>query len=207
MVAQAIFVEAGHGKSNSIFGGVDMGASGKVNVGTVYERNFAVNIAGKILKILQQKEELKSVLVQGVGIVTAASISKKMAFVNTVMKENHLAPERCFGVAIHMNSSTDKKAKGFEVWYQKNGISIPLANAIAKSWEEYGITPLRPRAVNSSAVGRYGRFYIDDTMARYVIVETGFISNPSEASLINESADRVAEAIAHGILEFIRKLK
>lgn len=207
MKAQAVFIEAGHGKSNSIFGGPDMGASGKVNGGNVYERNYSVNIAGKVLKILQQKEELKNVLVQGVGIVTSASISKKMKYVNTVMKENHLDPAFCFGLAIHMNSSVSNEAKGFEVWYQKNGNSLSLANAIAKSWDEYNITPLRPKPINSSATGRFGKFYIDDTQARYVIVETGFISNPSEAVIINEQVDRVAEAIAHGLLEYIRNLK
>lgn len=203
MKPQAIFIEAGHGKG--LLGMVDLGASGNLGAGRVYERDFAVRIATVVLSILQKKEELNGILLQGVGIQTSANIRKKMLYVNTVMKENHLQPLKCLGVAIHMNSSTDKKAHGFEVWYQKSGKSLMFANYVADSWAQYKITSLRPKPVNNSAVGRYGRFYIDDTQAQYIIVETGFISNEEEAGIINNCIDKVAECIAHGILEYVRK--
>ncbi len=202
MKAQAIFVEAGHGKGTIL---PDLGASGRIGEGKVYERDFAVLIATEILRILKTKEEIKSLIIQGVGIETSANVRKKMQYVNTVMTENHLDPTNCFGVAIHMNSGAPT-ACGFETWYQKSSKSFAFANDIVQAWHEYALTPLRQKPLNNSANGRFGRFYIDDTQARYVIIETGFITNEAEAKTIKENIPRVAEAIAHGILQYIRTL-
>lgn len=206
MKAQAIFIEAGHGKSNGLLGGKDTGAVGVMDGKRITEREFTVMIADAIFKIMKSKDELKNIIVQDVGIHTEASISKKMQYVNSVIAKNGLNPLLCFGVAIHMNSSTDHSANGFEVWYQKNGRSMHYADYIARSWKEYGLTQLRPRPINNSKDGRYGKFYIDDTRANYVIVETAFVSNSIEAKKISQNIPRVAEAIAHGILEYIRSL-
>lgn len=200
MKTQAIFIEAGHGRGLI---SADLGASGQIGGGKVYERDFAVLIASEILKILKSKQELQGVIVQGVGIETSATVQRKMKYVNMVMAENHLDPVNCFGVAIHMNSGAPT-AQGFEVWYQKSSKSFSFANDIAEAWHEYNLTPLRAKPLNSSANGRFGRFYIDDTQARYVIVETGFITNEGEAKTIKDNIPRVAEAIAHGILQHVR---
>ena len=204
MNIQAIFVEGGHGKSP--FGLTDCGAVGTLNGQKVTERQFTKAIASRVLNLLSSKEELKGVLVQGVGIETETNIRRKMAFVNTVMTENKFAPNNCIGVAIHMNSSTDKDANGFEVWYQKSGRSANFALAVAKSLDQYQLVSSRGKTTLPSSVGRYGRFYIDDTLAKYIIVEAGFISNPSDAKTIWENLDREAESIAHGILEYARNL-
>lgn len=205
MKTQAIFVEAGHGLGAS--GQKDPGAGGKLNGVYISERECAVRIASKVFEIIKNKPEFSKILVQDVAIKTEANIIKKMKYVNEVITKNKFDPKYCFGVAIHMNSSTSKKATGFEVWHQRNGLSQAFARSIVDSWNKYNVTPLRPKPVNSSKDGRYGKFYIDDTFARYVIVETGFVSNPEEVKIVIENLDRVAEAIAHGMLEHIRSLK
>lgn len=203
--SQTIFVEAGHGKKQlaKFFTVNDPGACN----GNWRERDFAKEIAGRVLQKLQAKKESGELsgAVQGVGIVTDATIQKKMQFVNTVVNENKLNPQRCLGIAVHMNSSTSSQPSGFEVWHQKNvKNSEKLATYIAAAWDKYEITPLRPKPVNDSKNGRYGRFYIDDTSVPYVIIETSFISNLKDVQAIQANFDRVAECIAHGIMEYLR---
>lgn len=201
MKAQAIFIEAGHGAGLI---GRDSGAVGTMGGSKITEREFTVKIARAVLALLKTKEELNGILVQGVGVENETSIQKKMKFVNYVMKENQLNPGLCFGVAIHMNAG--KGGTGFEVWYQRSGASLEYGKSIVASWGQYGILPLRPTSLNSSKNGRFGRFYIDDTAAKYVIVETGFVTNDSDTTTLWNNIDRAAEAIAHGILTYIRNL-
>lgn len=201
---QAIFTEAGHGRS--LLGLKDTGAVGKFGSAKYYERDMAKELARRVLAILKSKAELKGVLIQGVGVETDANIRAKMRFVNSVMAENQLTPSKCMGIAIHMNASTSNKATGFETWYQIKGQSKPLAEYLVRSWKEYAITPLRPSPINNNKKGRYGRFYTDDTLCPYLIVETSFISNLGDVQAIIKNYDRAAEAITHGILTYIRSL-
>jgi N-acetylmuramoyl-L-alanine amidase len=200
---KAIFIESGHGKG-LIFR--DVGAVGR-HFGKVYhERDLVVTIGRKVIEILKSKTELKKVLIQGVGVETEANTSAKMKFVNSVMSENKFNPSECIGVSIHMNSYSSIVPTGFEVWAQRNGKSKPLAEKLALAWDKYKITPMRRPAVKNSKDSRFGKFYIDDTLCPFVIIETSFISNPSDVKAITGNYDRVAEAIAHGILNHIRSL-
>lgn len=196
---KAIFIEAGHGKS--LFGTYDSGAVGRFGNSIFVERDLAKQIARRVLAILKSKDELKDVLIQGVGVETDANIISKMKFVNSVIIENQFKPNECFGIAIHMNAGGN--ATGFETWFQMDGKSRPLCEQLCRSWLDYKITPLRPKALNNSKDGRYKRFYIDDARCAYAIVETSFISNLSDCVAITNNYDRVAEAIAHGLMQYI----
>jgi N-acetylmuramoyl-L-alanine amidase len=202
---QGVFVSAGHGKSWPL-NLKDVGAVGKFGDKKYYERDIAKELGRRVLDILKSKKELKGCLVQGVGIETDANIVRKMAFVNSVIRENRFAASNCLGIAIHMNASTSNKARGFEVWYQKNGKSKPLAEYMVRSWKEYALTPLRPSPLNNSKNGRYGRFYTDDAVCPYLIVETSFISNYEDLRTIVDNLDRAAESLAHGVMEYVRSM-
>ncbi len=200
---QAIFIEAGHGKS--LLGiKKDVGAVGKFGSNVYTERSIVLELARRIITILKAKPELKHCLIQGNGVETDATIRAKMKYVNTVIQENRFLPSKCLGVAIHMNASGSNQPGGFETWYQVNGKSKPLAEYMVRAWQEYKITPLRPRPLNNNKNGRYGRFYTDDALCPYVIIETSFISNLEDVKSIISNYDRAAECLAHGIMEFIR---
>jgi len=202
---KAIFIESGHGLKQLLFSKVtDPGACATYSGKLYKERDVAKEIGRRVLAILKAKPELGGVLIQGVGIETDATIQDKMKFVNNVVVENHFASADCLGIAIHMNSIGAGQATGFEVWHQINGASLPLAESMVKSWDEYKITPLRPKPINNNKDGRYGRFYTDDARCPYLIVETSFISNLNDLNAIVGNYDRVAECLAHGILESIR---
>ena len=200
---QAIFIEAGHGKST--LGFKDMGAQCRFGDTIYYERNIAKELARRVLTILKGKPELKGTLIQGVGVETDANLKGKIKFVNSVIRENKFTPSKCFGIAIHMNAIGSGNATGFEVWHQKNLSSVPAAESLARAWGSYKITALRPKPIiNTKDHWKYHRLYIDDYLCPYPLIETSFISNLGDVSSIINNYDRVAECLAHGILEYIR---
>jgi N-acetylmuramoyl-L-alanine amidase len=199
---KCILIEAGHGKS--AIGTRDVGAVGKGKT----ERQMVTVIASKVLEILKAKKELKGVLVQGVGIETEASLRGKIKFVNQVVNENKFTPQECFSLSIHMNSAFSSQPRGFEVWYQtvSRPHKLAIAESLVRSWKEYNITPLRPRPLMPTNLNHWGRLYIDDYVCPAVLVETSFISNKEDVAAIEQDYNRVAESLAHGLLEFIRQL-
>lgn len=199
---KCILISAGHGKS--AIGTKDPGAVGN----GLTERQMVVIIARKVLDILKSKPELKNTLIQGVGVETEANLRGKIKYVNSVISENKLMPSEAMSISLHMNSSISKQPRGFELWYQKapRPNKVAIAEFITRAWQKYAIVPLRPKPIICTNQHRYGRLYIDDYNCPGVLIETGFISNSEDVKAISQDYDRVAEAIAHGILEFVRSL-
>lgn len=110
-------------------------------------------------------------------------------------------------VSIHCNAYTDPAANGFEVWhtiFTDQSTGDELARAIVK-WMDL-LTPLVNRGTKSRA-GSSGRDYyhvIRETRMPAVIVECGFITNPSDAAYLGsaEGQAAIAEAIARGVCEW-----
>jgi N-acetylmuramoyl-L-alanine amidase len=196
---KCILIEAGHGLSYP-FNYKDCGA---VN-GKYTERSFNISIARKILEILKSKEELKGVLIQGVGVETNANIVKKYQFANKVIAENRYSPEECIYVAIHINS-LNAKSTGFEVWAKSNKSSYELSEHIIQSNNEYKL--FADRGVKLTKNNRHKGLYIDNVKSTACLIENGFLSNAHDLSVLNQQIDRVAEMNAHGIMEYIRNLK
>ncbi len=134
---QALFIEAGHGKGPS--GAVDPGVVRKLVMNgkqiSITERELTVAIAGRVLdQLTSRRRDPNAYLIQGVGIATAASVAKKMEYVNTVIGKNRFDPKRCFGIAIHINSAGSGGARGCECWYQKNNlVSAVLGEFVVQS--------------------------------------------------------------------------
>jgi N-acetylmuramoyl-L-alanine amidase len=192
---KCILIEAGHGKRGLL---KDPGAC---SAGYT-ERQFTVDLARKIIDILKSKEELKGVLIQGVGVETEATINKKIFYANKVIKENRFSPNEVMYIALHINSAS-KVAEGYEVYYKSDLRSLELAHQLIKSNDAYDLFP--NRGVKSSKGQRAG--YIDYVYSSAVLIENGFINNPREREILIEEMPRVAEMNAHGILTWIRNVK
>jgi N-acetylmuramoyl-L-alanine amidase len=193
-------IEGGHGRS--IIGTKDPGAVGNGQT----ERNMVVIIARKVLEILNSKKELKNVLVQGVGVETEANLNAKVKYVNSVIAENRFTPSEVFSVSLHMNSVFSKKPRGFEIWYCKGAKPnrITISEYLVRAWQKYAILPLRPKTMQPTSLHHRKALYIDNYRCPAVLVEIGFISNTEDVKAITQDYNRAAEAIAHGILEFVR---
>jgi N-acetylmuramoyl-L-alanine amidase len=96
-------------------------------------------------------------------------------------------------VCIHFNSASRSGANGIETYFYSSQ-SLALASAI-----HYNVNAVAPSA--NRGVRRRGYFVLRRTSIPAVLVECGFLTNPSEAQYAQSSAYRqkLAQAIADGI--------
>ena len=100
-------------------------------------------------------------------------------------------------ISIHANASTNPSISGSEVLvYSQPSRASELASDILY-WMNR-ITGLRNRGV----ITRSGLYVLRKTVMPAVLVELGFISNPSDASLMDSNPALFAEGIYNGILDF-----
>lgn len=182
-----ITLDAGHG-------GYDSGAIGPSGL---YEKNVNLAVTLKLGKILEQK---------GIDVVYTRTDDN----VSWPADVNQDLQARCdisdaagsnYFVAIHSNSADASGARGMETYYYSgNSEGKQLAQSIQT--ELINSTGLIDRGVMTA------NFYvIKNTSAPSVLVEIGFISNPTEEALLGneEFQDKVAEAIAQGIMNTVNK--
>ncbi len=101
-------------------------------------------------------------------------------------------------VSIHVNSSNSETPQGLETHYYKDN-SLKLAKTVHASL-------LNNVNANNRGLFRSKFYVINHTTAPAVLVEIGFISNPSErAQLVSESRKQAtAKAIAEGIYDYFK---
>ena len=100
-------------------------------------------------------------------------------------------------VSIHTNASTNSSVSGSEVLvYDEPSTASELGEDIL-IWLNR-ITGLKNRGI----VERPGLYVLRKTKMPAVLVEMGFISNISDANLMNSSPELFAEGIYNGILQY-----
>ena len=105
-------------------------------------------------------------------------------------------------VSIHMNSFSDKRYSGLQVWYSpKCPESMVLAQKI-QSNTRLSLQPNNKRAIKAADSKI---FLLDNAISPAVLVECGFLSNPDEARLFesDEYKTKIAKVIFDSILEFL----
>lgn len=114
-------------------------------------------------------------------------------------------------VALHADEDVDEDRAGFKL-ARASASAIPetddaLLNAIAREYQaatEMVVDPLVPDDMTDYYAFNYRRF--DHAIAPTtpaVILEMGFLTNPSDLEILLDSPDVVAGAIARGILRFL----
>ena len=100
-------------------------------------------------------------------------------------------------VSLHTNASTNTAVSGSEALvYTEPSVASELGEDIL-FWLNR-ITGLRNRGI----VERPGLYVLRKTQMPAVLVEMGFISNASDARLMNDSPELFAEGIYNGILQY-----
>lgn len=186
-----IIIDAGHG-------GEDGGASANGQV----EKNLNLAVAKKLGEFLSlsgydvvfTRTEDKLLYKPGQeGRMKYYDLRNRLEFVEL--------NESCLFVSIHMNKFPLESSKGLQVFYSKNHLfSKQLAQSIqseAKQIDEANKRLIKPAT---------SQIYILDVITKpAVIIECGFLSNPTEASLLadNDYQNKLAFVIYSGITKAI----
>lgn len=168
-------------------------APGKTD-GSLSEFSLMAPVFGKTISILMSN---------GVGawIVPSGPLNHKIHYVN----DGHYN----LAVEIHANASNETAANGCEVLYFPTSTKGPI---LASSIQDQLVVklPLKDRGTKPGyyqgdpANGTLA--FLQDTKCPAVIVEPGFMTNPSDRSILLDKPDVIAEAIALGILSGLQKL-
>ena len=101
-------------------------------------------------------------------------------------------------ISLHANASSAESASGIEGYvYSLNGTAENLSEDIAEKLSE--ATGLRNRGV----FARPSLYVLRKTAMPATLIELGFITNASDARLMNENPELFARGIYNGILEFL----
>lgn len=181
-----IVVDPGHGGEDP----------GKVGSNDVMEKDLNLQIAKKVIKLLEK---------EGVQVVTTREddnvpTSKREDLEQRIKLINETKPK--LTVCIHQNSFPNATVKGAQVFYY-------TPSEIGK--EAAGIVQEELRVVdpeNTREIKANDTYYmLKNTEVPTIIVECGFLTNPEEAEkLTNEEyQDQLAKAVFDGIIKWLEK--
>jgi N-acetylmuramoyl-L-alanine amidase len=168
-----IVIDPGHG-------GFDRGG---IPGQRVPEKTMTLDVASR-LKPLLERAGYKVIMTRSTDVFVP--LGARVAIANSY-------PNAIF-VCIHFNSATRSGANGIETYFYSTE-SAPLAASIHSS--VVGGAPSENRGVR-----RRGYFVLRRTTVPAVLVECGFLTNPTEAQYVQDNTYRqkLAQEIARGIL-------
>jgi N-acetylmuramoyl-L-alanine amidase len=221
----AIIIDPGHG-------GRDSGASWEYTIRGKLMKSVEKDINLKVAKLLHASlsvafPDKRLLLTRNAD--TTLSLEDRVVMANSVPLAGN---EAAIYISVHANSSlSNKNARGYEVWYltpsyrrevidrskyadsqevipilnsmleeEMTTESILLANYILKRLGESVGTSSPNRGLKS-----YDWFVVKNAMMPSVLVEMGFVSNETDALLMNDETylKKLSEALYKGISDFI----
>lgn len=100
-------------------------------------------------------------------------------------------------VSLHTNASENESATGCEVLvYRLGSTAADIAEAVVRNLSR--VTGLPNRGV----IARPGLYVLRRTTMPAILVELGFITNPGDASLMENSPNLFAEGVYQGLREY-----
>ena len=171
--ADVVVIDAGHG-------GFDRGG---IPGQRVPEKTMALDVA------LRLQQKLRAA---GYRVVMTRDTDVFVPLPTRVAIANHY--RNAIFVCIHFNSATRSGANGIETYYYRRD-SVTLASNIHKN-------VIAGAPSENRGIRRRGYYVLRRTSIPGVLVECGFLTNPTEARLAQSSSyrDKLAENIARGIL-------
>lgn len=192
-----VVIDAGHG-------GEDGGASSAAGL---VEKNVNLDIANMLcdmlkangINVIMTRNEDKLLYDRNVnyqGRKKKLDLAARLAIADS-------APDAIF-VSIHMNSFTDPKYSGMQVWYSPNHKSSQSLAEIIQQRNQKMLQPDNTRKIKCAS-SNINLLYNANCPA--VLVECGFLSNPDEAALFEtkEYKQKVAFLLFCSIMDFLNE--
>ena len=178
-----VFLDPGHNPS-----GGDTGAQGN----GMREQDVTYRISAALAELLRRRgldvKLSRSTIASCIGTTLAESINGRSKMANDWGAD--------FFISIHCNAHTSTAANGTEtLTYQSTSAAFSLAKLVNARLAGLGLT-------NRGVKIRTDLGVLRQTKMPAILVETAFISNPSDALFLSERQSAVAAAIAEGFLAF-----
>lgn len=223
----AILIDPGHG-------GKDPGAIGyytndKKKV-RIQEKDIVLSVALELVSMLKKTFPDKNILMTRDND-TYPTLEERVEMANSIKLAED---EAIVYISIHANSSFNRKAKGFEVWYlprdykrydlandkQVSKEIKPIVNSMLE--EEFSLESILmaknilqhlDKTIGNVSPSRglkeQAWFVVRNTKMPSVLVEVGFVSNEQEAKLLDnkDHLTKCAVGIYNGIVQFISQFE
>jgi len=218
----AIIIDPGHG-------GRDSGATSSFSVDGIPvpldEKNLVLELSlGLEEKLKKKYRDKKIILTRRVDIYP--TLEERVALANSY---NLKKGEGIIYISVHANASLNKSAKGFEVWYlpedyrrqilndgKEKEAYDPVLNTLLEeefTLESKKLAGFIQKNLNLT-IGEFtpdrgikeeSWFVVRNAMMASVLIETGFITNSEETSLLRDPQylKRLNEGIYNGIVDFV----
>lgn len=188
-----IVIDAGHGGSDP----------GKVGINDALEKDINLALALKLKDLLEQKD-IKVVLTRDsdTGLYPADATNKKAS---DMQKRCEIITDAnpIFTVSLHQNSYPSEDVNGAQVFYYGQS---PKGEELANILQDSLVSRVDPD--NTRVAKANDSYYLlKKTPTPTVIVECGFLSNPTEADLLLDAdyQNKLTRAIYMGIIEYLEK--
>jgi N-acetylmuramoyl-L-alanine amidase len=221
----AILIDPGHG-------GKDPGAIGEQTAAgkkfRVVEKEVTLAISRKLYESLKSKYPDKRILITREGD-SYPTLEDRVDMANSVELASN---EAIIYVSIHANSSFNKSAKGFEVWYLNPEYRRTLVDAKKPGGPQQEIAPILnamleeefttesiilARNIMTGLQAKIGAdsqnrgiradewFVVRNARMPSVLIEAGFVTNPEEGRLLasGDYLARVADGVYNGLVDFV----
>lgn len=185
-----LVLDAGHG-------GFD---PGKVGVNGVLEKDINLSIVKKLQELLEEEGFTVYLTRDSDKILAPANSTspKKDDMIARIEMITELNP--FFTISIHQNSFPDASVNGPQVFYYKDSESSATMAQVIQDVLNSQLNPQKKRVPQANE----NYYLLTRTPTPTVIVECGFLSNPTEADLLSteEYQNQVARSIFLGILSY-----
>lgn len=186
-----VVIDAGHGGKDP----------GKVGTNGVLEKDINLCIANRLKALLEQND---------IVVVMTREEDKDLASEQASNRKNEDLRARAMlveesspavMVSIHQNSYTSEEVDGAQVFYYSGSETGKLLGTMVQNHLKQEIKDGNHRVPKANK--EY--YLLKKAQCPSVIVECGFLSNPTEAALLstNEYQKKIAFAIHLGIMEYI----
>lgn len=186
-----VILDAGHG-------GID---PGKVGINGELEKDINLAIAHKVKRYLEQQDiEVIMTRQEDIGLYQENDSNKKVVDMKARLAIIEEARPQ-LAVSIHQNSYPDASVSGMQVFYYKDSQKGKDAALLMQQQMIASMQPKKEREAKEN--GTY--YLLKKTTVPLIIVECGFLSNETEATLLATDAyqEKLAWSIHLGILRYL----
>jgi len=176
-----VFIDPGHG-------GKDPGAVGD----KLKEKDVTLAVGIIVANELAQR---------GVDLILSRDEDRYRTLTDRCLEANE---EECdILVSIHCNAVESSIAKGYEIIHGGREESIRLAESMADAFSVQSlISARRPSVKSDMDTGRGPFTMVRKPVMPCIIVEMGFISNPTDRDILAKNQGMLAECIVNGIMNY-----